>query len=156
MSDQWDAFGDILESNTGIFGDADGLKAYDSVKYAYSPEGLNVEMQCRNCGSLKQVLITWPEIIALAHNVSPAEAYSQAAPAFASHWQPTNTNRGVIYAWYPTSMNCVCGGQVAPLVQPGECVKHVQQMRARGWMSRPQEQQFSAVCAQMAQQLGRR
>jgi hypothetical protein len=156
----WDGFGDVLEGTNGIFGASDGLQAYDSVQHQYNAEGLVVQLHCESCGKPRHMTVMWPELIAIRHNVSPQEAYSQ-HPGMrqfsGAPWLNTAAvaHRGVPYAWYP-QLRCRCGNTIQrPLIRPGECDHHLQEARRNRWMPPQAEQAFVQQCRIVAQHLGR-
>lgn len=162
MSQPFDGFGDVLEGTAGIFGNSDGLQAYDTVRHRYSNEGLVVEACCEQCGRARHLTVMWPEVIAIKYNVSPSEAYGQHPQMrqFASPWMNTASAqvRGVPYAWYPYgAVRCSkCGHDFKrTLIRPGECEGHLQEARRNGWLPQQAEAAFSQQAGGVSQRLGR-
>ncbi len=155
MNQPFDGFGDVIESQEGIFNESQGLEAYDSVRHTPQPQGLVVEVHCAQCGYPRHLEIPWPELIALKYNLSPHEAY-QGHPQlqqFASAWRQTNTARGVNYAWCPASVQCKCGiAFERPLIYPSECDSLLQPARQQGFLPSEQEKPLSNHCFQLARQ----
>jgi hypothetical protein len=88
MSENKDDFHDIISSNHGLF-DAhnatldDALGHIDGVKVGVQQEGVAFEVTCHGCRAATRLTVEYPEIIALAFNVSPSVAFahrSQALP----------------------------------------------------------------------------
>lgn len=160
MADKpFDAFGDVINAETGIFSGSSGLKAYDGVKAEYTPEGLRVEAHCPGCGFPRHVEISWPELIALKYDLSPYDAFNPVPSLrqFASPWSNTAqvAHRGVDYAWYPVGLRCRCGQDFKrPLISPGECEGHLVHMRRNRWMPPQAEQQLSQHCSQTRSRMG--
>ncbi len=158
MNQPFDGFGDVIESNEGIFTESDGLQAYDSVKHTTQPHALVVQVHCASCGYPRHLEIPWPELIALKYNISPHEAWGSVPSMrqFSSAWRQTNTARGVNYAWCPASIQCKCGVLFErPLFFPSECESLMQTARAQGNLDRGQEKQMSDHCFKVARQHGR-
>lgn len=162
----WDAFGDVLEGTKGIFGASEGLDAYESCQHQHDRDGLMVQCHCETCGKLRQVTISWPELIALKFNVSPAEAYGQVPQLqqFATQWANTAQAmaKGVPYAWYPIGMDCPnCPGRRGvrefrrPLISPGECEAHLREGRRIGALPQNLEFPLMQQAKAVATRLGR-
>jgi hypothetical protein len=157
MSD-YDHFDDIINSREGIFAPGlgavdDGLKRFDSIESDVTSQGLIIEMACRQCGRPKQLLVEWPEMVALKCMVSPSDAF-RTVPAlarFASPWRIARVPRGIY--WVPEDTKCVhCGGVVQPLVGPDECGRYLAEMRQRGWLNPDDEKRVGTHCLRMASQ----
>jgi hypothetical protein len=154
MSQQYDGFGDIIERETGIFGEGGGLKAHEGLRHQYTADGVVVELSCTGpvhggCGKPKHVTIAWQELIAIKYNVSPHEVFPGG-----SQWAPTKPPTP--HAWYPTTLRCSrCQEMVAPLVEPRECDGHLRNARRNGWVDQQVEGQVSQRALQAAQRLGR-
>lgn len=162
----YDAFGDVLEGTNGIFENSEGRQAYESCRHQYDRDGMVAECHCEICGKLRHVTTTWPELVALKHNVSPAEAYGhvpQLQP-FATQWANTAPamHKGVPYAWYPLGMDCPnCPGRRGdrafrrPLITPGECEAHLREGRRIGALPQNMEVPLMQLAKTAAARLNR-
>lgn len=157
----FDGFGDVIQSEAGIFQGSSGLGAYDSVRHSVTPGGLVVEVHCEACGFPRQVEVSFEELMALKYNLSPHEAY-QHVPQLQQHasmWRlPTQQalSKGVKPAWMPASLRCRCGQPFhRPHITPGECEGHIQTALQRGFVQHNQLKPIANHCFQVARQHGR-
>ena len=152
MTDKYDQFSDIVQSQAGIFGrDAaameNGLHAHDSVQTSVMQDGVHVSMSCRKCGNPRDVTIEWPELIAIKYQISPHEAYRGAQVNFhVVPWQYSPRQDG----WYPLLQCQGCGEYTSPIVTPHEAEAHLQTARMRGWFRQQDELAYAKVAAQNA------
>lgn len=154
MSDEhWDQFEDLRDPG-GIFsssmaGEKGGLREFDSVKDQVTGDGVVIEMMCRGCGRSKQVLITWPEVVALRCGMSPSIPYRQHPQLheYGYVWRPAHEQPGY---WVPDGSHCDgCGLPVQPLVTTAECTKALIRAKQQGALNAEQEQQLGAICMAM-------
>jgi len=162
MSQNWDAFGDIVEGETGIFGQGDGLKNYEAIQHQYNKDGLLVQFGCESCNRPKHMTIEWPELVAIKFNVSPAEAYGGHPQLrnWASDWMNTaaSAHLGVPYSWYPNGIRCSpgCGNPIRrPLIRPGECQGHLNEGFKRRFIAPQAIEGLNQQAQSVAMRLGR-
>jgi hypothetical protein len=78
--DDYDAFGDIINEQAGIFGNEQaslepGLKKHDSVHTKPDKAGVVLQMTCQGCGRPTHMTVEWPEMVALKYGVNPVIAF---------------------------------------------------------------------------------
>ncbi len=153
----YDRFGDYINDEQGIFSPGtgavgDGLSKFDGLVFTVRGPGngllahVLVEMACRRCGQPRQVMVEWPEIVAIRVGISPFEAF-RSVPSlsrFASNWRVTDLP-GEVY-WYPEEVRCGCGGFLQPLFTPRECAKHLVDMARKNWLNQQDEKQVGNMC----------
>lgn len=140
---EYDGFGDITSSETGIFQGL-GLKRHDSVSHEMTQHGLVLEFFCQGCGSSKQMIVTYPELVAMKYGVNPALAF-QGIPGIDS-WQFVQQEQ----AWRPQLQCHECQFHIPLRVQPNECERHLQVARRRGFLNPETEQKLSNRASQIA------
>jgi hypothetical protein len=164
--DDHDQFNDYNDSQ-GIFSPGlgqvgDGLKCFDDIRHKLSPDGLLVEMACRpstagaGCGKTRQLLVGWPELIAIKCDVSPHDAFRgiPQLAEWASPWRLANGQEGVF--WVPEGARCGdCGNLLQPLFSSEECARYILQMRKKGWLNQQDEQSVGQQAARVAAALRR-
>ncbi len=127
--DNYDAFGDIVHRETGIFGlDTPGmhnaLHTHENAKTVPAPEGVHVNLQCSVCGASRDMVIEWPEITCLALNVSPHNFIAEMNP-----WKFTSQG------WCPVGVHCSCADrpEVWVFITQQEAAGHVRHGQSNGW-----------------------
>ena len=148
MADQFDKFSDIIEREEGGSLGGGGLNEFDSVRSVLSKAGLLTEVACRSCGRRKQLMISYPEIIALRVGVSPAQAFGRVPQlqAHASPWQLVQLPEGL--HWMPQGLRCgLCPeGTVYVYLSPDECTVRLSHAKQRGFLSPEDEIQVGRIC----------
>lgn len=152
-----DAFSDMAggEQN-GIFGaeaaalDA-GLADFDTAKTTAQPHGVTVQMRCRGCGRTKQLVVEYPELVAIKYNVPPQIAFRGQANIISSpaEWKFSHKNR----AWYPNSPCSSCQHPCSPLFTPEEAEMHLAKARRGGWINPVAEKSVSQIAHSVGVQL---
>jgi hypothetical protein len=90
-----DDFADIINTTQGVFGDNSagldpGLSKHDSVDVGVTGEGAVFEFTCPGCGRSRQLVIEYPELVALKYRISPHMAFQGQGRAYcqdASVWR---------------------------------------------------------------------
>jgi len=149
----YDDFDDVINGTAGVF-DGSGLVDHDKAKTTADPQGVIVEIACRNCGSPARLVCEYGELIAIAHDVSPQTAYG---PQYSqvvrepTNWKFSEAND----AWHPDVKCARCRGWVAPMMSSLEARDHVVRAKARGWINEQAVARLSQA-AMAARQAGRR
>jgi hypothetical protein len=158
----FDAFGDIINSQTGIFagesaGLEPGLENFDRAQTVAKNDGVKVVMHCRavagsgqGCGRAIQLSIEYPELVALKYGISPHAAYAgSTVMADPAEWRYNEREQ----AWFPLQSCPNCRTLTLVFVTPEEAEKHLATARRQGWIDPRGEQFASQVAAQRAKQL---
>jgi hypothetical protein len=164
---QFDAFGDIINRSDGIFGGNEsniagqdgGLRAHDSVKTTPTPVGVAVEMQCRGCPRPLQLMVEYPELVAVKYNVPPQEIF-RANPNLLqqgiTQWKWSQNEQ----AWWPEVRCSGCGNIAGPMFTPEEAEVLLGRARRNNWINEQGESYISNLAYQrvqaMSQGQGRR
>jgi hypothetical protein len=127
-ADYFDDLNQEGQENPGIF-KGGGLSGYEGVSEYLGPEGIEVKMQCRQCGRECIVTLEWEELFVCGSN---GPGLSLLLP---NGWRYSENN-GTMYS----ANQCRCGAKegFCPHVTPDECRRHVQAAIARGLVSRQQ------------------
>jgi len=154
-NDNYDGFADIINGNSGIFGTdvssmENGLTAFDSAKTIPKPQGVFVEMHCRQCGNPVRITVEWGEIVAIRYNVAPQLAYrgTRGFVNDVTDWGFSAEQQ----AWIPKNTCQRCTSICAPGFKPEEAEQHLAVGRRNRWFSPQWEQQAATRCSQMVQQ----
>lgn len=147
----YDAFGDILADNTGIFaaeaaGLEPALKNFDSTQTVAMPDGVHITMYCRSCGRTVDVTIGYHELVAMKYRCPPQAAYAGTRAEVQTQYGWSAPHG----AFYPQTTCSSCGAFCAPLVTPDEAERHLQTARANGWIRPETEAQLAQLAAQRA------
>lgn len=146
---KYDTFTDVIQGFNGVFEGADGLKTHDAVNTHITPEGCALTFECQGCGTPTQLMVEYPELVAMKFGVNPAIAF-----------QGTNfvrTPSSWMYlphedSWCPNQMKCRnCGFRFPVRVERMECERHLAAARSRGYIRPQGEKLVSQRCAQVAQ-----
>lgn len=138
-------FGDVLGSTTGIFDGTLGMRDAHAEHHRASvrpqPDGLHIAFQCQSCGTGKEVIAYWPEIVAITFGLQPHVAYAGLSlPVQVSEWRYDAKQK----IWTPPS-RCTCGDWLLPALSPAEASHFLSIAEGSGWIN---AQQLKAVCAQ--------
>lgn len=120
-----DYFDDMFEAdvNYGIY-DGLGVTDHDRVREKMTPEGLEVQMNCRFCGKPHAVTLEWKELFICGSN-GP-----NMPPLFPPNWGYSQNN-GTLFC----SLRCSkCHGEqgLTVHVSPEEARRHIQAAHSRG------------------------
>lgn len=154
---EYDEFNDIKNEQLGIFG-ASGtgqdstLQAHDNVRHKVCEQGVNLEFECPGCGRSTQILVEWPELVAMKYGHNPADV-------FARYPQVVQTPMSWIFnpgeqAWAPEAKCPHCGFNFCIRMSPGEPESYLKQGRRANWINQVGERQVSQICTAAAQNPG--
>lgn len=150
----YDAFGDIINEQTGIFGTEQaslqpGLKNHDSVSSRTVAEGVVLQMSCQGCGRPTHCTIEWPELVALKYGVNPVIAFRM-APGILRDPTPWEylPHEG---AWRPQMRCRHCNFHFPVRIDPSEPERLLARGRRAGLINRAGEAQISQIAARMSQ-----
>jgi hypothetical protein len=160
MTVDHDNFSDLIGQSKGIFGGSDaniagpegGLESFDKPTTTPTPEGVAVGMSCRGCGRPAQLMVEYPELVAIKYGVSPPTAYRslpQAPMREVVEWRYSTTQQG----WFPIKTCAHCGTLCAPIFSPEEAEAHLGRARRNGWTREQAEKDLSMLAYHVAQQL---
>lgn len=161
MSNDYDEFQDVRDANRGIFSDGlgaidDGFRAHNRVNYSLSQEGLVCELPCGGCGLPYQMMVEWPELVALRVGISPYHAYG-AVPQWrqwAAPWSLAPERRvqeagGRGTYWMTEGLKCKCGAMIEVMVSPEEATSYLRKARSKNWLSKQDELALGTHCTRM-------
>lgn len=160
MSNQYDAFGDIINQSDGIFGGEGaniagrdgGLKAHDSVRTTPTATGVAVEMNCRGCPRPLQLMVEYPELVAVKYNLPPQELFKR-FPQFLqgpmTEWRWSQNEQ----RWWPVARCSGCGNIAGPMFSSEEAENHLRTARRNNWINTAGESQVSNAAYALVQQL---
>ncbi len=162
MSNDYDAFEDVIGSYHGVFGDTEpgldpGLKKYETVQAKPTQQGVVFQLTCQGCGKPTQMLVEWPEMVALKYGVNPAIAF-RAHPAILSNptrWEwlgVAKGDRSPEQAWRPEIRCRHCDFHFPLRVSSAEPERFLAAARRAGFINQAGEQQVSQIAAQYAKQ----
>ncbi len=156
MDNNYDGFADVINENTGIFGEEaasmdNGLKAFDGARTVPKPDGVYVEMHCRSCGNPVRITVEWGEIIAIKYNVAPQLAYRGTKDLVRdiTEWGFSPEQQ----AWIPKNTCGRCNSVCAPQFKPEEAEQHLAVARRNSWFSPRYEQMAATRCSQVVQSM---
>ena len=149
----FDAFGDIINHESGIFGDSEpniagaggGLKAHDTPKTLATPEGVVVEMQCRGCPRPLRITVEYPELYCVMRNLNPQEVLRY-APNQVSDVVPWGYSQN---AWWPHCECRSCRTPALPMFTSREAATHLQNAKQMGWINPQGEAMMARLCDQV-------
>jgi hypothetical protein len=147
----YDSFGDVVTGHQGIFDGFGGqaLKTHDSVHSEITPDGLVLEFYCHGCGKPRQMVVEYPELVALKYGVNPAVAFQGQTKILA---QPVNWRFiAKENSWRPDMTCDGCDFHLFVRIAPGEPAKQIEAARQRGFLNPQVEQQLSQIASQSAQ-----
>lgn len=154
MADNYDAFGDILDSTQGVFGAEQaalqpGLKKHQAVHAKPSESGVVLQFECQVCGQPATLEVEYPEIVALKYGVNPVIAFRGHPNVLTNptRWEFLPHQNG----WKPEIRCQGCGSQADVIIEPHEPENYLKGARRRGYINAAGEQQVSAICTQVAQ-----
>lgn len=131
----------------GIFENS-ALSEHDAVVHRVRRDGVALEFACRGCAVPKEVVLEWPEVIALKYGIDPALAF-RANPNVIAH--PThfqyNAEEG---GWVPDIRCPSCNFGLAVVVAPDEPERWLASARRSNAISPQAEQQLSQFVASVA------
>jgi hypothetical protein len=148
MSNNYDTFTDVINSVNGVFEGAAGLKSHDSVKTHITQGGCALVFECQGCGAPTQLLVEYPELVAMKYGVNPAIAFrgTRFVKQPMSWMYLPHEN-----AWRPHHLECVkCGFKLPIRIERGECERHLSDARSRGFINPAGEKDVSQRCMEMA------
>jgi hypothetical protein len=163
MTVEHDNFADLIHQSTGIFGGTDaniagpegGLQSFDKPTTTVTPEGVAVGMSCRGCGRPAQLVVEYPELVAIKYGVSPLIAYQGITPAPVREpidWRYSASQQG----WFPVKTCAWCHTLCAPIFTPEEADAHLGRARRNGWTREDAEKALSMIAYRAAEQLAQR
>lgn len=129
---EFDAFGDIVQKEVGIFGGGGGLEAHDSLNTTATPTGVKVMGSCRSCGKPEQVEVEYGELIGVKYNVAPDVAFRNTPfVKDLSPWGYSNVTNG----WFPV-VKCNHCRELLPMhFTTAEAEKHLATARVNRWIN---------------------
>lgn len=154
-ANNYDAFEDVIGSYHGVFGATEsgldsGLKKHESVDAKPTQQGVVFELSCQGCGKPTQMMVEWPEIVALKYGGNPAVVFRQ-HPGIIRN--PTRWEfRPDEQAWRPDMQCRTCQFHIPLRVGPGEPERYLAIARRSGFINPAGEQRVSQIAAQAAQQ----
>lgn len=126
MSDDFDDYDQ--DANAGIL-DSPGLRDYNNIQSKVAPEGVQVFLNCRRCNRPKQVVLEWPEVVALAANNG-----QPGPPILPRSWQYSPRNHSAYVGL--TCQNCHNENAVVVHLTPAEAARHTDAALRGGILSR--------------------
>lgn len=153
--DNYDAFDDVISSYQGVFGDTEagldaGLKKHEAVQAKPTKQGVVLELSCQGCGRPTQMLVEWPEMVAIKYGVNPAIAF-RGHPGILSN--PTRWEfRPDEQLWRPDIRCSHCQFHIPLRLSPGEPERYLRDGRRAGYINQAGEQQVSQIAARAASQ----
>lgn len=165
MSENYDEFGDIIGRETGIFNGesaaiAPALQDFDRATTTPMLEGVKVELHCHpiegqgmGCGSTRQLMLEYPELVAIAMGISPHMAFTQQDARMCGiqelvRWSH-NPKTG---QWWPDK-RCACGTPLRAFITSDEAAAHLKRAGAAGWISPQGTAQVRNLVAQRIAQI---
>ncbi len=151
----YDAFEDVIGSYNGVFGATEagldaGLKNHEQVQAKPTKHGVVLQLSCQGCGKPTQMLIEWPEMVAIKYGVNPAIAF-RGRPGMvqnATRWE-FKPGEG---AWRPDLRCSHCQFHFPVRVFPSEPERFLAAGRRAGFINPQGEHLVANICAQMAAQ----
>lgn len=151
----FDAFGDIINEQAGIFGNEQaglepGLSKHDAVHAKPTPQGVVLQIACQGCGRPTHMTVEWPEMVALKYGVNPVVAFRQ--------------HRGVLNdptpweflphegSWRPDLRCRQCKFHFPVRLEPHEPERYLSAARRAGYINPSGENQISQIAAKVASQ----
>jgi hypothetical protein len=152
MSGEYD---DIIDAQQGIFGaDCGGLcpDVYDNrskVQVFPGKDGVTFVFSCPRCHLTKQIVVEYPELLAIQFMMSPHIAYNGVGVLQVPvEWSFDQEHK----AWYPNVLcsSGTCGQPIPILITTQEANKLTQAAGANGWF--PQKKQLENHLQMVRQQ----
>jgi len=131
----------------GIFENS-ALGEHDTVVHRVRRDGVALEFACRGCAVPKEVVLEWPEVIALKYGIDPALAFRNNTNVLSNptHFQFKSEEGG----WVPDLRCPSCDFALAVVVGPDEPERWLASARRSGAINPQSEQQLSQFVAGMA------
>jgi len=147
----YDSFGDVVSGHQGIFDGLGGqaLKTHDSVHSEVTLAGLVLEFYCHGCGKPRQLVVEYPELVALKYGVNPAVAFRGRSDILETpiNWRFVAKEN----SWRPDMTCDGCDFHLFVRIAPSEPGKYIESARQRGFLRPEKEQLYSALASQAAQ-----
>ena len=154
-----DEFNDIKNSSLGIFGGGgpgmeSPLKSHDAVQHEVIREGLALEFNCPGCGLTTQLMLEWPELVAMKYGHNPALVF-RGHPEFVRDpmsmvWEAGESG------WRPEAACRHCGFKFCIRLSSQEPEQALRVGRQRNFINPDGERQVSALCVKSSQPQGQR
>jgi len=131
----------------GIFENS-ALGEHDTVVHRVRKDGVALEFACRGCAVPKEVVLEWPEVIALKYGIDPALAFrsQQNIITRPTHFEFKADEGG----WVPELRCPTCDFALAVVVGPDEPERWLASARRSNAVSPQLEQQLSNYVARIA------
>jgi hypothetical protein len=135
-------------SGMGIF-DNSAIDEHDQVTHKIRRDGVALTFACRGCATPKELVVEWPEIIALKYGIDPALAYRNMPNIVSSptRYEWSSEESG----WMPDLQCKKCEWRLAVVIAPDEPERWLSAGRRTGVVSQASEQKISQYVRGMAQ-----
>lgn len=156
MASDYDAFGDVQNTQSGIFGSEQAglepaLRNHDAVVARPSKAGVVLQMSCQGCGIPTHITTEWPEMVALKYGVNPVVAFrDHRIIKDPTPWEFLPHE----HAWRPAMKCSRCGFNLPVRIEPHEPEKYLAAGRRAGYINRQGEDEISKIAATVSASQG--
>ena len=149
---RWDRMEDIVNSSLGIY-EGTALAEHEQVQTGISPEGVKLSFRCQGCGDTIDMVLEWPEIIALKYGVDPALAYRGRQQIVQTPMPFTFSTKENSWAPMGKCATSNCQWAYGIRIATHEPERWLAQARRSNYIPTQAEAQLSNYCDNLARQL---
>lgn len=148
-------FDDIINAQTGIFGDdcaglcGSAMSAFQKPRQEATPAGMNYTAHCEN-GHPHQITVEWPEFVAVKHMISPDLAYQGVSVLQKPIPWGFDKNQ---QAWFPDMKCSTCHWPYRLMISLGEIESALRMAIGKGFLPEQNYQQLAQHCMMMKQRM---
>lgn len=147
-ANKYDTFTDVIQGFNGVFEGSEGLKSHSLVKAETKNNGLALQFECQGCGAPTEMLVEYPELVAMKYGVNPMIAFHNVRGILA---EPTRWEyRPDEDSWRPDLKCTICGFFFPIRIARHECERHLAMARGRNFINPQGEARVSQICAAAA------
>ena len=152
MGKRWDRMDDITNSTLGIF-ETTALAEHEQVSAKVSTDGVKLSFRCQGCGDTIDMLLEWPEVIALKYGLDPLLAWRGQQQVVETPMQFTFSKDEGCWAPMGKCGTPNCHWAYGIRIGTGEPEGWLSQARRSQYLHPQAEAQLSQYCDTLARQL---
>jgi hypothetical protein len=143
---------DITNSSLGIF-ETTALAEHEQVQTKISQDGVMLSFRCQGCGDTIDMLLEWPEVIALKYGIDPLLAWRGKQQVVESPMQFTFSKEEASWAPMGKCSTSNCRWAYGIRIGTQEPERWLGQARRANYLHPQAEAQLSQYCDGFARQL---
>jgi hypothetical protein len=143
---------DITNSSLGIF-ETTALAEHEQVGTKVGPDGVKLSLRCQGCGNTIDILLEWPEVIALKYGLDPLLAWRGQQRIVETPMQFTFSKDEASWAPMGKCEEANCHWAYGIRIGVHEPENWLGQARRANFLHPQHEAQLSQYCDQLARRL---